>query len=61
MNTHSIIGSNDPDRKKYTPLLHKWVKDRKINEEELDLSPAERRGVGSMMGLSIGDALGAST
>ena len=61
VNKHSIIGQEDADRIKYSAIVERWVKEGSFNPKELNLKEDELRALGSLMGLSIGDALGAST
>jgi hypothetical protein len=58
---HSIIDKFDEDRLKYAPIFEKMLIDKTFDPKLLDLDLRQSRGVGAVLGMGIGDALGSCT
>lgn len=60
-NLHSVIESNDEDRHKFEAFFLEMRNNKEYSPEKLGLTLRESRGIAAVMGMSIGDALGACT
>lgn len=62
LNTHSVIPHNDEDRIKFSKIFQE-MKDKRSSQPLLDemTSANVSRQVGAILGMAIGDALGACT
>jgi hypothetical protein len=62
LNTHSVIPHNDEDRTKFNKIFQE-MKDKRSSQPLLDemTSANVSRQIGAILGMAIGDALGACT
>jgi hypothetical protein len=58
---HSIIPKDDEDRIKFKEIFQQMEENNDFNPNQLGLDLRQSRGIGAVLGMGIGDALGSCT